>query len=108
MHGLGHGVGAELHQHPTFSEQYAGSAEGLVATQQAITIEPGLYRPGKFGVRYEDLYVVEGDANGILGLRLLSRLPWALDPKEFLGLLSAGCAASQRPSQSTPSLSHSS
>ncbi len=88
VHGLGHGVGGELHQHPTFSAQFAQLPGGTVSAGQAITIEPALYQPGQFGVRYEDLYVVELDHTGSVQLRLLTNLPWALDPKEFLALWS--------------------
>lgn len=79
VHGLGHGVGLELHQAPRFFFESSGTDEGTISEGDVITIEPGLYEPGRFGVRYEDLYVVEKS-----GLRRLTRLPWELDPKRFL------------------------
>ena len=49
-HGLGHGVGIEIHEEPNFNRRNTKPVpEGAV-----ITIEPGIYLPGKFGVRIED------------------------------------------------------
>jgi Xaa-Pro aminopeptidase len=56
-HGLGHGVGLEVHEEPFL----ASSAEGELAPGNTVTIEPGVYLPGAFGVRIEDLVVVTGD-----------------------------------------------
>lgn len=53
-HGLGHGVGLEIHEAPTLNP---GGAE-LLKPGMAITIEPGIYLPGSFGVRIEDLVLV--------------------------------------------------
>lgn len=56
-HGLGHGVGLEIHERPFFGRTYTGVVpEGCV-----ITDEPGIYLPGKFGVRLEDFGVMEAD-----------------------------------------------
>lgn len=53
-HGLGHGVGLEVHEYPTLSPRSADIAQvGMV-----FTIEPGIYLPGKGGVRLEDMVVV--------------------------------------------------
>ncbi len=54
-HGLGHGVGLDVHEAPRLSPR--GSAEPLGAGM-VVTIEPGVYLPGEFGVRIEDLVVV--------------------------------------------------
>jgi len=53
-HGTGHGVGVEVHEAP-----YLKSDSGDVLEEDmAVTIEPGIYLPGKFGVRIEDLAIV--------------------------------------------------
>lgn len=55
-HGFGHGVGLEIHEAPTASSR----AEGVLPAGSILTAEPGIYLPGKFGVRIEDmLYVIE-------------------------------------------------
>ena len=53
-HGLGHGVGIEIHEHPGFGRSWNKPVpEGSV-----VTVEPGIYLPGKFGIRLEDCGVV--------------------------------------------------
>lgn len=68
-HGLGHGVGLEVHEYPTVSPRSLDSAQvGMV-----FTVEPGIYLPGKCGVRLEDMVVVTSD-----GCRKLTCIPKGL------------------------------
>lgn len=53
-HSLGHGVGMEIHEFPTASPK----SETILKENMIVTIEPGIYLPGEFGVRIEDFVVV--------------------------------------------------
>ena len=53
-HALGHGVGLEIHEQPTFSKR----SDYPLPKNAVITVEPGVYIPGKCGVRIEDVVVV--------------------------------------------------
>lgn len=65
-HGLGHSVGLEIHEEPRFSPK----CDVITKENMVITDEPGIYLPGKFGVRIEDLLVVKED-----GCECLSHSP---------------------------------
>jgi len=69
-HGLGHGVGLEVHEHPAL-----GRAPGEMVAGDVVTVEPGLYRHGYGGVRLEDLVLVTAD-----GAENLTEYPYDLEP----------------------------
>ncbi|HEV7846752.1 MAG TPA: Xaa-Pro peptidase family protein [Thermoleophilaceae bacterium] len=63
-HGLGHGVGLYVHEPPRLRKV---AKESLVAGN-AVTVEPGVYLPGKLGVRIEDLAIVtDGEPDVLTG-----------------------------------------
>ncbi len=55
IHSTGHGIGLEVHEVPTVSHQ----SETLLKENMAITVEPGIYIPNKFGIRIEDSLIVK-------------------------------------------------
>lgn len=65
-HGLGHGVGPKVHTDPRLNKQ---NSQPLLAGM-VITIEPGIYLPGKGGVRLEELIVVRDE-----GAEILTHIP---------------------------------
>lgn len=78
VHGLGHGVGFELHEYPSF-RRHAGD-EGELAAGQLITLEPGVYEPeAGWGVRLEDFLAIGAEGIG----ENLTPLPYELDPRAW-------------------------
>jgi Xaa-Pro aminopeptidase len=69
-HGLGHGVGLEVHEAPSL-----GRAPGAMVAGDVVTVEPGLYRHGWGGVRLEDLVLVTKD-----GAENLTEYAYDLEP----------------------------
>ena len=69
FHGLGHGVGLEVHERPGL-----GLLPGTLLAGDVVTIEPGLYDPAIGGVRLEDLVLVTDD-----GCEVLTRFPYDLE-----------------------------
>jgi Xaa-Pro aminopeptidase len=77
VHNLGHGVGFEIHELPTFKK--ASGAEGVLREGDVFTLEPGLYDPEeRWAVRLEDLHHLTED-----GLEVLTPLPYDLDPRAW-------------------------
>ena len=54
IHSLGHGLGLKIHQKPFLNSK----SQDILKTSTVFTIEPGLYYDGKFGIRYENTFVL--------------------------------------------------
>ncbi len=61
-HGTGHGVGLEIHEAPTVSSR----SQTILKPGMVITVEPGIYLPGRFGVRIEDMVLITNKGNEVL------------------------------------------
>lgn len=72
-HGLGHGVGLQIHEAPGIG----ATSTGTLLAGSVVTVEPGVYLPGRGGVRIEDTLVVPDDAAAARGHapELLTRFP---------------------------------
>jgi Xaa-Pro aminopeptidase len=77
VHGLGHGVGFEIHEYPSFAQ--GASEEGVLEPGDVFALEPGLYdQAAGYGIRLEDLCLAT-DA----GIENLTPLPYDLDPRSW-------------------------
>lgn len=56
-HGLGHSLGLQVHENPRFNPQ----SEAVLEAGMVLSVEPGIYIPGEFGVRIEDCVLVTED-----------------------------------------------
>ena len=78
-HGTGHGVGSYLSVHEG-PQRLSRKAEAVLEPGMILSIEPGCYRPGEFGIRIENLAVIEAsdpgaDARAMRRFRTLTRVP---------------------------------
>ena len=71
FHGLGHGVGLEVHEAPGMGRL----ANKTLVAGDVVTVEPGLYRAGYGGVRLEDIVLVTDD-----GAEVITDYPYDLEP----------------------------
>jgi Xaa-Pro aminopeptidase len=70
VHSLGHGLGMEVHESPRISD----NSKDILEAGMVFTLEPGVYFPGEFGIRLEDVFVLDeiGAKNlSTLGLELM-------------------------------------
>ncbi len=65
-HGTGHGVGLDVHEAPRLSSR----SDEVLEEGMVVTVEPGVYFPGKWGIRIEEMVMVQRD-----GIEILSRVP---------------------------------
>ncbi len=61
-HGTGHGVGLEIHEAPSVSSK----SQTVLKPGMVITVEPGIYLPGKFGIRIEDMVLITKNGHEVL------------------------------------------
>ena len=66
VHRTGHGLGVEIHEPPYLTSV----SETVLETGMVFSIEPGIYLPGRFGIRLEEIVILRED-----GPEILSELP---------------------------------
>ncbi|MBI4232764.1 aminopeptidase P family protein, partial [Candidatus Peregrinibacteria bacterium] len=58
-HSGGHGIGLDIHEPPSLSKNFTGNLK----ENSIVTVEPGIYLPGEFGIRIEDMTLVRKKGN---------------------------------------------
>lgn len=71
IHSAGHGVGLEVHEKPSLSSR----SEEKLEKGMVVTVEPGIYLEGRFGLRVEDMVVIKNRA------KILTKLPRKISSK---------------------------
>lgn len=69
LHRIGHGLGVEIHEPPYVT----ATSETVLEPGMVFSIEPGIYLPGRFGLRLEEIVILRDD-----GPEVFSSLPWTL------------------------------
>ena len=62
IHSTGHGVGAEVHENPYLTR----NSSDILEDGMVVTVEPGIYLPGKWGIRLENMLLVNGGGAEVL------------------------------------------
>jgi Xaa-Pro aminopeptidase len=65
VHRTGHGLGVEVHEQPYLTS----TSETVLDTGMVFSIEPGIYLPGRFGIRLEEIVILREDGPEILSER---------------------------------------
>ncbi|KAI9020176.1 peptidase M24, structural domain-containing protein [Phycomyces nitens] len=74
-HRLGHGIGEEMHEEPYMNQ---GNHEQLLSPGMTFSVEPGIYITGEFGIRLEDIVVVNQEGKLEVLTSGLAQNPWSL------------------------------